>query len=162
MEKIFDWIGDLFTKIWRLFKKILPYIMIALAVFFTFGGSLVLLGMTLTGYAAAVAAMGISFIVAPDETVDVVTDVAEDVGTAAGAIVSTGIGGLASGLFGGENGWLWALLIAGGVYLLIRGNNDDSRSSGKEDGDAVNGEADGVSIGTLQTAGGRSLGGSTV
>lgn len=150
MEKIFDWIGDLFTKIWRLFKKVLPYIMIALAVFFTFGGSLVLLGMTLTGYAAAIAVMGISFLVAPEETVDVITDVADDVGTAAGAIVSAGVGGLASGLFGGENGWLLALLIAGGIYLLIRGESgSDSRDLDTADEE--------VSVGTLQTAGNSDL-----
>lgn len=119
MDKIFGWIGDLFTKIWRLFKKILPYIMIALAVFFTFGGSLTLLGMVLEGYAAAVACIGISFLVAPEESVDVVTDVSAAIGTAAGAIVSGVAGGLAAGLFGNGGSWVLIGAIAVGAYFLL-------------------------------------------
>lgn len=125
MDKIFSWIGDLFSRIWKLFKKILPYIMIALAVFFTFGGSLVLFGMVLEGYAAAVAAMGLSFLVAPDETIDTVSGVAESVGEAAGAVVSGVAGGLASGLFGGEWGWLGLVAIGVGAWWLF-GKDDKS------------------------------------
>lgn len=140
MEKLFDWIGDLFTKIWKLFKKILPYIMIALAVFFTFGGSLVLFGMVLEGYAAAIAAMGLSFLVAPEETIDTISGVAEGVGEAAGAIVSGTAGGLVSGLFGGEWGWLGLVAIGVGAWWLFgsgeRKDNDDERP------DSVNGVTD--------------------
>lgn len=125
MDKIFDWIGDLFTKIWKIFKKVLPYIMIALAVFFTFGGSFILMGMVLEGYAAAIAAMGISFLVAPEETTDVVTGVTESVGNAAGAIVAAGVGGLASGLVSGEGSWLLIAAIAVGAYFLFSGKEED-------------------------------------
>lgn len=151
MDKIFGWIGDLFTKIWKLFKKILPYIMIALAVYFTFGGSLVLLGMTLEGYAAAIAAMGLSFLVAPEETVDVTTDVAEAVGTAAGAVVAAGVGGLASGLFGGESSWLLIAAIAVGAYFLLSGKERDTDVDGlPRNGDNRNDDRDDeVIVGTV-------------
>lgn len=119
MDKIFGWIGDLFTKIWRLFKKVLPYVMIALAAFFTFGGSIPLLGMVLEGYAAAVAAMGLSFLVAPDETIDMVTSVASDVGKAAGAVVSAVVGGAASGLSGGDNSLLLLVALGVGTWWLL-------------------------------------------
>lgn len=147
MDKIFNWIGDLFTKIWKLFKKILPYIMIALAVFFTFGGSIILMGMVIEGYAAAIVAMGISFLVAPEETIDVTSDVAKAVGTAAGAVVAAGVGGLASGVFGGENSWLVIAAIAVGAYFLLSGNreNDGTRdieqSTNKYDGSPVDDES---------------------
>lgn len=154
MDKIFGWIGDLFTKIWKLFKKILPYIMIALAVFFTFGGSFILLGMVLEGYAAAIAAMGLSFLVAPEETVDVATDVAEAVGEAAGAVVAAGVGGLASGLFGGESSWLLIAAIAVGAYFLLSRKDDDAEEIGSprdvsnrdslSDDDVVVGSSDAV------------------
>lgn len=125
MDKIFGWIGDLFTKIWKIFKKVLPYIMIALAVFFTFGGSIILMGMVLEGYAAVIAAMGLSFLVAPEETTDVVTGVTESVSNAAGAIVAAGVGGLASGLFGGESSWLLIAAVAAGAYFLLSGREKD-------------------------------------
>lgn len=124
MDKIFGWIGDLFTKLWSLVKKILPYVMLALAIYFTFGGSLVLLGMTLSGYGAAIAAVGISFLVAPEETVDVATGVAEDVGTAAGSIIGAAAGGLSSSLFGG-NGVLVAIAVAVGVWWLLSGDEPE-------------------------------------
>lgn len=155
MEKIFNWIGDLFSKIWGLLKKILPYVMIALAVFFTFGGSLTLFGMVLEGYAAAIAAMGLSFLVAPDETIDVLTDVASDVSTAAGAVVSGVVGGVASGLFGDNNSWLLVAAIAVGAYLLLSRKEDGSTvvavlpESGRRRVDSD----DEVTVGTLQSAG---------
>lgn len=131
MSKIFGWIGDLFTKIWNLFKKVLPYIMLALAAYFTFGGSFVLFGMELTGYAAAIAAMGLSFLVAPEETIDVMTDVAKAIGTAAGAVVAASVGGLSSGLFGDESSWLLIAAIAAGAFFLLsrKGNDDDDGQS---------------------------------
>lgn len=119
MDKIFDWIGDLFTKIWKVFKRILPYIMIALAAYFTFGGSFVLLGMELKGYAAVIAAMGLSFIVAPDETIDIVTDVAKSVGEAAGAVIGAVAGGAATGLFGEDGSWIMIAALAIGAYFLL-------------------------------------------
>lgn len=131
MDKIFSWIGDLFTKIWKIFKKVLPYIMIALAVFFTFGGSIVLMGMVLEGYAAAIAAMGLSFLVAPEETTDVVTGVTESVSNAAGAIVAAGVGGLASGLFGGESSWLLIAAVAVGAYFLFSKGGEDEEEYNK-------------------------------
>lgn len=153
MEKIFNWIGDLFSKIWGLLKKILPYIMIALAVFFTFGGSLTLFGMVLEGYAAAIAAMGLSFLVAPDETIDVVTDVASAVGTAAGAVVSGVAGGVASGLFGDDGSWLLVAAIVVGAYFLLSGNKDSSTGVAvlSEGGRRRVDSDDEVTVGTLQS-----------
>lgn len=155
MDKIFDWIGDLFTKIWKIFKKVLPYIMIALAVFFTFGGSIVLMGMVLEGYAAAIAAMGISFLVAPEETIDVTSDVAKSVGTAAGAVVAAGVGGVASGLFAGDNSWLLIAAVAAGAYFLFSGRKEDNEikviglSEGKDDEEAV--RSDRAIVGSLES-----------
>lgn len=155
MNKIFNWIGDLFSKIWKLFKKILPYIMIALAVFFTFGGSLTLFGMVLEGYAAAVAAMGLSFLVAPEETIDVASDVAGDIGTAAGAIVSAAVGGVASGLSGDNGSWLLIAVVAVGAYLFLSRKDEgitvesitseDRRGNRQTDKD--------LTVGALATAG---------
>lgn len=155
MDKIFDWIGDLFSKIWGLLKKILPYVMIALAVFFTFGGSLTLFGMVLEGYAAAIAAMGISLLVAPDETIDVVTDVANDVGKAAGAIVSGVAGGVASGLFGDNGSWLLIAAVAVGAYLLFSGKeSDNTRVVVLPESDRRNTTSDdAISVGTVRSAG---------
>lgn len=153
MSKIFDWIGDLFTKIWKIFKQILPYIMIALAVYFTFGGSLKLLGMVLEGYEAAIACMGISFLVAPEETIDTVTDVAEAIGTAAGAVVSGVAGGVAAGLFGGDNTWMLIAAIAVGTYFLISGdaNANDRVSVPANTGPGRNENGD-VAVGSTATA----------
>lgn len=163
MDKIFGWIGDLFTKIWRLFKKILPYIMIALAVFFTFGGSLPLLGMVLEGYAAAVACIGISFLVAPEESIDVATNVSTAIGTAASAVVSGVAGGLAAGLFGGEGSWVLIAAIAVGAYFLLSGEKDsrdnypvtdkatgDDKRNATDDNSVVVGALSASSSGPLQ------------
>lgn len=154
MDKIFSWIGDLFSKIWGLFKKILPYIMIALAVFFTFGGSLTLFGMVLEGYAAAIAAMGLSFLVAPDATIDVVSGVAKDIGTAAGAIVSGAAGGIASGLFGDDGSWLLVAAFAVGAYLLLSRKEDDSTRVAELtiNDQRETGSDDEVAVGTLRSA----------
>lgn len=165
MDKIFNWIGDLFSKIWKLFKKILPYIMIALAVFFTFGGSFLLLGMELTGYAAAIAAMGISFLVAPEETVDVASGVAEAVGTAAGAVVAAGVGGLASGLFNGESSWLLIAAIAAGAFFLLSRNKEDYDSGSVERaelGGKTTTDSKQVVVGSLTSASSGPLRGVTV
>lgn len=156
MDKIFSWIGDLFSKIWGLLKKILPYIMIALAVFFTFGGSLVLFGMVLEGYAAAIAAMGLSFLVAPDETIDTVTDVATDIGKAVGAVVSGAAGGVASGLFGDDGSWLLIAAIAIGAYLLLSGRERDATTTVvlQESDRRKTALDDEAPVGTLRSTGG--------
>lgn len=139
MSKIFSWIGDLFTKIWKLIKRVLPYIMIALAAYFTFGGSYILLGMTLEGYAAAVACIGVSFLAAPEETTDVVGGLAEDIGGAAGTIVAGGVGGLLSGLTS-DSSFLWIVAIAVGAYFLLK-RKDESQEIGQ-----LNGRDDGAEV----------------
>lgn len=95
LSGIFDFISQLFNSIMAMIKRILPYIMLAAAIYFGFGGvwAPTIFGSTLTisGAMGAALALGVSFLVAPDETVEVVTRVATAVGEAAAAVVEAAV-----------------------------------------------------------------------
>lgn len=95
LSGIFDFISQLFNSIMAMIKKILPYVMIAAAIYFGFGGvwAPTIFGSTLTisGATGAAMAMGLSFLLAPDETVETVSRVATAVGEAAAAVVEAAV-----------------------------------------------------------------------
>lgn len=145
---MFDWILDLFKKVWKFIKKalnkimevlkdVLPYLLIAGAVFLaTLSGTAILglpiflqgLATFLVGVgplAAAAIGAGVSFLLAPEETAGLLTNVAEAVGEVASAavqmagdVVSTGF----ASIFG-ENFLIYAALGLGAYLLLTKEEN---------------------------------------
>lgn len=121
IEDIFKGLGDLLTSILNVIKRILPYVLLAIAAWYTMGGTLTFL--TELGIkAGAMTAMymaGTSFLFAPDETAAVVVDAVQALGDVAGA-VGTEAGNLlndvTSSLLSGPAGWL---MIGIGAYLLF-------------------------------------------
>lgn len=95
LSGIFDFVAQLFNSIIEMIRKILPYVMIAAAIYFGFGGvwAPTIFGstLTITGATGAAMAMGLSFLLAPDETVETVTRVATAVGEAAAAVVEAAV-----------------------------------------------------------------------
>lgn len=127
LSNIFSWISDLFESIWGFIKRALPYVLMAIATYFTLGalapGFMAGLGLTSAaagGWAAAALALGASFVLAPEETaalysgaVDSVGNVLSKVGQVASDVVSDTVGSFFSSGIG-----LWILLGAG-AYLLL-------------------------------------------
>lgn len=126
LEKLFDFLKSVFTKIVGWIRDALPYIALGLAIYFMAGGSFVfdLLGSTLTftGVKGALLAVGASFLLAPGETSELVSTAAEaviDVGT---DILVAGVGALTTVAGAALGSPL--LLIGGGLLLLFFLGND--------------------------------------
>lgn len=131
-SNIFSWISDLFESIWSFIKRALPYVLMAIAIYFsigalapTFMAGLGLASATAGGWAAAALALGASFVLAPEETaalysgaVDAVGDVLSEVGQVAGNVVSDAVGSF----FSSDTG-LW-LLVGVGVYFLLSSDKE--------------------------------------
>lgn len=123
---IFAWVGELFTKLWSLMKKILPYVLLALAVWFSLGLGIPALGIV-GGWEAALLALGTSFVLAPDETSTLLSaGVAAmgDVLTTAGTAVGDALGATASSLFT-SSGLLW-IALGVGAYFIWKNSKDTS------------------------------------
>lgn len=123
-DNLFSWIGKIFSKIWASFKKVLPYIMIAAALYVGFVGELPLtyLGIATAipeGWMSALLLTGASYLVAPEETRGLVTKAVSAVGDSvavAAAAVGTATGAAISS-FASASG-ISSYLIIGGVALL--------------------------------------------
>lgn len=122
ISSIFSWLGDLFGKIWGLFKKILPYLLTALAIWFSLGLGIPALGLV-GGWEAALLALGASFVLAPDETAALLsagTEAMGDVLTTAGTAIGDAVGATGSALVS-SSGLLW-IVLGIGVYFLLKGD----------------------------------------
>lgn len=134
-SSLFSWVGKVFTKIWKSFKKILPYLMIAAALYVGFVGALPLtyLGIATSipaGWMSALFLAGTSYLLAPEETTALVSRAVTAIGdsaTAAAAAIGTAAGSLASGFFSSSG--LTTALVIGGVglaaYLVLRNKQTD-------------------------------------
>lgn len=125
-SEVFSWLGDLFTKLFDMIKKILPYILVALAIWFSLGLGIPALGIA-GGWTSALLALGASFVLAPDETAailssaasamgDVLSTVATKVGSAAGDLTSS---------FASSSGIFTLALVGLGMYLLLSSDDKD-------------------------------------
>lgn len=138
-DDLFDFLKDLWNEIRAVIddiiakiKEILPYLILIAALYVGFGG--VIWG--LTGWGAAALFIGASYLVLPDETAAMMTEVAaavgevvEDVATAVAPIVDA-VGGaistVASSVFGALGPWL----IGGGlIYLYMTSDKDKDSNS---------------------------------
>lgn len=116
---IFKWLFKLLERLWNLIKKVLPVIMLGLALYLVAIGPLAIpfLGLTLSGTTAALALAGASFLIAPGETADVVSRAAEGIGDVASTVaVEAGdaIGSLVSSTLSSSS---IISLVAGGLLL---------------------------------------------
>lgn len=149
IEDIFKGISDLITSILNVVKRILPYVLLAIAAWYTMGGSLAFLtelgieAGAMTGLYMA----GTSFLFAPDETAAIVVDsvhalgdVASAVGTEAGNLLND----VTSSLLSGPAGWL---IIGVGAYFLFSVLSKNSDKTGGVPIGENSGKAGGVLIG---------------
>lgn len=137
LSTIFSWISDLFESIWGFIKRALPYVLTAIALYFSMGAlaPTFMTGLGLTsavtgGWAAAALALGASFVLAPEETaalysgaVDSVGTVLSEVGQVAGDVISSTVGSFFSSGIG-----LW-LLLGAGAYLLLSQDKKQTANS---------------------------------
>lgn len=138
ISNLFSWISDLFESIWGFIKRALPYILMAIATYFSFGAlAPVFMAGTLAaevGWAGAALALGASYLLAPDETVSVVNggidavgDSLSELGQVAGSVASDTLGSFFSSGFG-----LWAIIGVGAYLILTRGNDDEERPTSSQ------------------------------
>jgi hypothetical protein len=152
---MFDWIKDLWDAIWDAIESVLsaiaealgPLLPILIILVFVFapylgawltgmgftgvGGALTALGTMLggTSWLALAVGVGVSYMVAPEETAALVSDVAEFTGEVIADVTSAVATGLFSGLFDG--GVPWLLLAGGGFaawWFLIRDDGKEENS----------------------------------
>lgn len=126
-------IGKLLSKIWKVLRKVLAVVLIVLAVWFSFGGALVLFGATLTGGWAALAALGLALLV----DAETVTEVATNLGSAVGTVVGGAVGAVVSSSGLGT----FAMLALGGFLLwqVMKDKDDDAQSLPDSSRDVVDG-----------------------
>lgn len=141
-SKLFDWVGRLFSKIWKAFKKALPYILVAAALWVGFVGALPLTWLGLStiipaGWMSSLLFLGTSYLLAPEETTAVISSAAAAVGDSVTAVVSaagevaeaTGDAlGSTLSAFMESSGLLWIVIAVGGWMLLKDGNSAASKS----------------------------------
>lgn len=126
-SKIFSFIGDLFSKIFNAIKKILPYILLAVAAFYSMGGSFAFLtelgigpGITTALYAA-----GTSFLFAPEETAAVVGTAVSALGNVASKVVTAATGVLGTGITALGSTLLLPIALGLGAYWLFTRKKDE-------------------------------------
>lgn len=133
---LLKWLFDLLARLWKLIKKVLPYILLAMAIYLVAVGPIVFaaVGLELTGTAAALGLAGASFLIAPGETAAAVSKAAEGIGDIAATVV-TEAGGLLgtaiSSVFGGWS-WIW-LLAAAFVVFFVFSRREQEQNGPDED-----------------------------
>lgn len=125
LSSLFGWISKLFKQLVNLFKKILPYLMVALAIVLLltpaglplsawFGAAFA--GVVIPGgVVGAMLAIGTSFLFAPDETAELVNDAIDAVGDVAQNVLEEGVellGSVASTVLSNP------IVLAGAVFAL--------------------------------------------
>lgn len=129
---MFDWIGDLFTKIWQAVKRILPFILIACAIWLSMGLAIPLFaGLVIEGTVMnALLVLGASFLLVPEETVLALQPAVEAIGNVAQQAAEE-VGQVAGGLLNSVSDALGipTFLIVGGLavvaYLLLKSKKED-------------------------------------
>lgn len=136
---MFDWIGDLFTKIWHAVKRILPYILIACAIWLSMGLAIPLFaGLVIEGTVMnALLFLGASFLLVPEETVlaiepaiEAIGDVAQEAAKETGQVASDLLSSFSDAL-----GVPSFLIIGGlvfGAYLLLKNKKEDTPTNEKK------------------------------
>lgn len=116
---IFKWLFKLLERLWNLIKKVLPVIMLGLALYLVAIGPLAipLLGLTLSGTTAALALAGASFLIAPGETADVVSRAAEGIGSVASTVATEAGDAIGSFVSSALSTSSIIPLVAGGLLL---------------------------------------------
>lgn len=148
---MFDWIGDLFSRLWKAFKRILPYILIACAIWLSFGLAIPLFaGLVIEGTVMnALLFLGASFLFVPDETVmalqpaiEAIGDIAQSAATEAGEVAGSLVDSLSNALGLPSI----ALIVGAGVliYFLMktRSNTPDPDGIEERETEAIRGDAD--------------------
>lgn len=116
-----NWLKKLFSSIIKLIKKILPVILLALALWVAFVApfTIPLLGVTLTGTAGALFLAGTSFLLLPEESADVVEDAARGLGRAATSVVTAAAGVASAGIGALLTSPAGLALIGFGLWYLL-------------------------------------------
>lgn len=117
-------------KLWNIIKVLLVIILVCLAVYFSFGGALVLFGATFTGVWAALFAVGLAFIVDPKTSGAALGAVGTAVGTA--VKVAVGTAGTIVGTVLNGSGFTGLLLAGAAVWFLLsrKDDSDDAKPKG--------------------------------
>lgn len=129
-----NFILDILSQVIKIIKKILPYIALALVLYFTFGVggaffSVAALSttITLTGYGWAALAIGASFLLAPTETTAMVTRVATAIADTAAKVIAIAAdalikvaGAVAGSFFSSPIGFA---VMGLGAYFLLSGHS---------------------------------------
>lgn len=104
-------------KLWRVLRKVLAIVLISLAVYFTFGGALTILGATFSGGWAALLAGGLAFIVDAQTSTEVISTVGDGVAAAAGA-ASKAVSGVVNSVVS-NSGVLGLAAIGFGLWFFL-------------------------------------------
>lgn len=131
ISKIFEFITSLFNKVFSAIKKLLPYILLALAIWLSLGFAFTIPFTTFTiaaGYASALLVAGASFLFAPSETAEIVSKVATHVGDAVGSIVAAGVDVVTTGLGAMLTSPVGLLALGVGLYFLF-GRSEKERDA---------------------------------
>lgn len=130
ITKIFDWLSDLLGKIFKAIQKIIPIILVGVAIWLALGLALPLpawlsgmvgVSSIAAGTANALLALGASFLLAPTETGEVLSSAVSVVGDLAGDIAATA--GDVVGSFLTSPGGL--LLLGAGLLFLFAGRDKE-------------------------------------
>ena len=139
---IFKWLFKLLEKLWNLIKKVLPVIMLGLALYLVAIGPLTipLLGITLSGTTAALALGGASFLLAPGETAEVVSKAAEGIGAVASSVAAEAGAALGTLVSSTVSATSLIPLAVGGVFawwFFTREKKDDRDPDSEKGGYAL-------------------------
>lgn len=137
LKKIFKKVLDILKKIWDKLKIVIVVILICLAIWFSFGGVLMVGGVAIGGMWGAIVCIGAAFILFPKESAIVagkiaagVTSAAVSVGNALGTVVAGAAGGIVGGLFGSSTTSVASMAAIGIIaYFLLRKKEPGKRDA---------------------------------
>lgn len=147
LSDIWDWICDLLSGLWTWIKDVIPYLLLALALYVGFmtGPGLTFLGMLIpAGWVSASIILGVSFLFLPSETSAIMSDAVSAVGDTAGSVaaelgsaIGSGVSALVSS--SGLSTLLWVAIVGGLGWLLLSDNKKDADEQTSNEGRAVGG-----------------------
>lgn len=128
-SKLFKWVMSLLTKLWKLVKKIVPIVLLGLALVCAFAGQ----------WPLAALFAGASLLLFPKETAEVAAKAVKAVGTVAstaataiGSAVGAGVSSLAS-----ASGLIWMVALGFFLWLFFNRKKEVDESDGKEEGPGI-------------------------
>lgn len=139
-------------KLWDILRVILVVVLVCLAIWFTCGGALSLLGATFTGFSAALLCVGVAFVVDPETTKEALTAVTEAVAEVAATVASTLLD-VAVDTFTSSK--LFFFAAAGVVAWFLLGKKKEEKVKVSAEGESGRGEAesqDDAFVGPLEAA----------